>query len=273
MVTRRYTIHPPQLQGRPWDEAAQELQRFLLYLMSANDSGQAGAGIVGVVGGTIDHGSIGGLADDDHLQYLKEKLFGGLAAEIPLHTHASGAEAGTIDHGVLTGLTDDDHTQYLKEKASGGLAAEIPVHTHASAAEAGTISHPAIADRSTAAAHPATAVTFTPAGSLTSVTVQAAIEELDREVAIVTKSAAYLATSADYVILVNAAGAPVSISLPAAASNVGRRYIIKKIDSTANVVTIDPNAAELLDGAATQDLLRQYEVLDIVCDGTGWSVT
>jgi hypothetical protein len=113
-TTRRYTIHPPQLVGRDWSAAAAELQRFLKYLMDANDTGQEGAGIEGVSGGVLDHGALTGLGDDDHDQYLKEKTFGGSATEIPIHTHASSAQAGTVDHGVLTGLTDDDHTQYFK---------------------------------------------------------------------------------------------------------------------------------------------------------------
>jgi hypothetical protein len=67
--------------------------------------------------GTVgDHGSLTGLSDDDHPQYLKEKLSGGVASEIPTHTHADSATAGTISHSALTGLsTGDDHTQYLKE--------------------------------------------------------------------------------------------------------------------------------------------------------------
>ena len=90
------------------------------------------------------HGDLSDLSDDDHTQYLKEKASGGVAAEVPTHTHADAANAGTIDHGAITGLTDDDHTQYLKEKGSGGLAAEVPTHTHADAANAGTVDHGAL---------------------------------------------------------------------------------------------------------------------------------
>jgi hypothetical protein len=63
--------------------------------------------------GQLDHGTgLSGLTDDDHTQYLKEKASGGIAAEVPEHTHVSTSQAGTIDHGVLTGLSDDDHPQY-----------------------------------------------------------------------------------------------------------------------------------------------------------------
>ncbi len=65
-------------------------------------------------GGTVtDHGSLGGLGDDDHSQYLKEKASGGAASEIPVHDHSAAAEAGQLDHGAaLTGLADDDHSAY-----------------------------------------------------------------------------------------------------------------------------------------------------------------
>lgn len=62
---------------------------------------------------TTAHSVLTGLTTgDDHSQYLKEKASGGVAAEVPTHTHASAAEAGQFDHGVAAGLTDDDHTIY-----------------------------------------------------------------------------------------------------------------------------------------------------------------
>jgi hypothetical protein len=92
--------------------------------------------------GLLDHGAgLTGLGDDDHTIYLKEEASGGLASEVPDHTHASGAQAGTVAHSVLTGLTNDEHTQYLKEEASGGVASEVPDHTHASGAQAGVVPH------------------------------------------------------------------------------------------------------------------------------------
>ncbi len=79
----------------------------------------------------IDHGSLSGLGDDDHPQYLKEKGSGGLASETPTHTHQDAANCGQLDHGAaLTGLADDDHTQYAKlagrsggQILKGGIAA------------------------------------------------------------------------------------------------------------------------------------------------------
>lgn len=74
----------------------------------------------------VDHGSLAGLADDDHTQYRLESAD---------HSHQStGLQAGTLDHGLsLTGLTDDDHTQYRLESAD---------HSHQSTgAEAGQLDH------------------------------------------------------------------------------------------------------------------------------------
>jgi len=55
----------------------------------------------------VDHGSIGGLGDDDHTQYLN----------ISRHDTTSRHPIGTVvphdNHSFLDGLTNDDHQQYL----------------------------------------------------------------------------------------------------------------------------------------------------------------
>lgn len=71
-------------------------------------------------------------------------------------------------------------------------------------------------------------------------------------------------------ILVDASGANRTITLPTAASAKWRKYIIKKIDATANTVTIDADAAETIDGALTQVLAAQYDFIEIQSDGTQW---
>lgn len=72
-----------------------------------------------------------------------------------------GGEAGVSDHGDLTGLADDDHSQYVTDAA---LTTAIDVHP---------------AD--TTAAHAASSVAFTPAGTIAATDVQAAIEEVASE--------------------------------------------------------------------------------------------
>jgi hypothetical protein len=45
---------------------------------------------------------------------------------------------------------------------------------------------------------------------------------------------------------------------------------VKKTDATANAVTVDPNAAETVDGAATFALANRYAEIMIESDGANW---
>lgn len=88
-----------------------------------------------------------------------------------------------------------------------------------------------------------------------------------------TKSANYTLVAADEMILADASGGAFTLTLPAAASHSGRRYVIKKIDSNlTNGVTIDGNGAETIDGATTKVLRTLNEAIVIVSDGTNWRV-
>lgn len=79
-------------------------------------------------------------------------------------------------------------------------------------------------------------------------------------------------TGSHYMVLVNAAGGPVTVTLPAAALNTGRLYVIKKTDLSSNLVTIDGNGSELIDGALTQILGTANEVIGLHCTGSSWAV-
>lgn len=79
--------------------------------------------------------------------------------------------------------------------------------------------------------------------------------------------------STDHTLLVDATGASRTVTLPAAAANAGREYVIKKTDATANSVQIDPNGTELLDGSSANRLITAtMEALTIQSDGTSWFV-
>lgn len=86
-----------------------------------------------------------------------------------------------------------------------------------------------------------------------------------------TVTAPYLALATDRTILATASAA-LTISLPTAAGRAGKRYTIKKMDSSANVVTIDPNGAETIDGAATHGLTTQYARVTIESNGANWII-
>jgi hypothetical protein len=89
---------------------------------------------------------------------------------------------------------------------------------------------------------------------------------------VVTKTANYTLASTDYVALGNAAGGSFTFTLPAVATSTNRAYRVKKTDASANTVTVQGNAAETIDGANTAVLTRQYESIDLVCDGTTWNI-
>lgn len=76
----------------------------------------------------------------------------------------------------------------------------------------------------------------------------------------------------DDVILVDATAGAAIVNLLASANRTGRQIIIKKIDVTANAVTVDPNAAETIDGATTNVLSSQYDSITMVSDGVNWII-
>lgn len=72
------------------------------------------------------------------------------------------------------------------------------------------------------------------------------------------------------VILVDATSAAITVTLPAAASYLGRIYYVKKIDSSANAVTIDGSGSETIDDQLTAVISIQYTCLTLFSDGTEW---
>lgn len=80
-----------------------------------------------------------------------------------------------------------------------------------------------------------------------------------------------LDTSYNVVICDNGASA-ITVTLPTASGILGRLYTIKKGTSTSNI-TIDGNASETIDGAATIVMSDQMDAITIFSDGTNWRTT
>ena len=78
--------------------------------------------------------------------------------------------------------------------------------------------------------------------------------------------------SGDYLILANAAGGAITLNLPPAALVPGRIYVIKRINSGANTVTVDANGSETIDGALTHVLSPQWNAITIISNGTAWFI-
>lgn len=106
------------------------------------------------------------------------------------------------------------------------------------------------------------------AGTTVSVGAKSLLESSDNTV--VVTSTPYVASTAS-VILVDATAAPATVALPSAAI-ADQRYYIKKIDASANAVTVDPSGAELIDGAATYSLSAQFNSIEIISASSAWHI-
>jgi len=74
-------------------------------------------------------------------------------------------------------------------------------------------------------------------------------------------------TNGNSIVLVNATSGSRTITLPAPTS--GKIFNIKKIDSSANTVTISPPSGTI-DGSASRVIFSQYDSLTITSDGTNY---
>lgn len=70
--------------------------------------------------------------------------------------------------------------------------------------------------------------------------------------------------------LVDATAGAVTVNLPAVVSSKGRIITVKKIDASANAVTLDGAGSETIDGATTLATTTQWVAFQIWCDGTAW---
>lgn len=89
------------------------------------------------------------------------------------------------------------------------------------------------------------------------------------------KSIDYTANSSsefDFFIPVDALGANRTITLPAA-NGIGQVLNVKKVDSSANTVTVDGNGTDTIDGALTFVLVNQYDSITIIDAAAGiWMI-
>ncbi len=88
---------------------------------------------------SIDHGSIDGLSDDDHPQYVlsatnatlsslvttNQTNSEGVSSTVFDNSGAWGTDNDTTDHGAFTGLGDDDHPQYVLSATNATLSSNF----------------------------------------------------------------------------------------------------------------------------------------------------
>lgn len=74
-------------------------------------------------------------------------------------------------------------------------------------------------------------------------------------------------------LLVDASAGAATITLLAAATAAsGFEVTVKKTDSSGNAVTVDGNASETIDGAATYAISGQNNGITFVCNGSNWFI-
>lgn len=86
----------------------------------------------------------------------------------------------------------------------------------------------------------------------------------------VSASSDYTIGEGDGVILCDATSAAFTVTLPKAAMFKGREFDVKKIDASANTITIDGDGSETIDGAATASLAAQWDRARLFSDGANW---
>jgi hypothetical protein len=88
-----------------------------------------------------------------------------------------------------------------------------------------------------------------------------------------TKTANYTATAKDATILCDASAGAFTITLLPAAGLAGHVFSIKKLDSSANAVTIAADGAETIDGNISISMAVQWTCLTVQSNGTDWFIT
>lgn len=78
----------------------------------------------------------------------------------------------------------------------------------------------------------------------------------------------YTLVEDDDVILVDASEGDVAINWPSASTIFGKRITVKKIDSSAHTVTLQPDGVETIDGSPEAVIYVPNLSLTLVSDGT-----
>lgn len=85
-------------------------------------------------------------------------------------------------------------------------------------------------------------------------------------------AAATTLTSVNGVVRADATAGAFAVTLPAASAVAGQTFWIKKVDASANAVTVTAAGTDLIDGAATYPLAVQYQSVTVRSFGTGWDI-
>lgn len=97
-------------------------------------------------------------------------------------------------------------------------------------------------------------------------------QELQPAVVISEKTAAYSPSANRERVLADAAGGTFAVTLPDATAIEGYEFTVKKVDSSANAVTVDTTASQTIDGETSLSLSEEFQFLTVVSDGANWNI-
>jgi len=81
----------------------------------------------------------------------------------------------------------------------------------------------------------------------------------------------YSVLASDSVVVLDASTNNVTAVLPSPVGITGRKYTVKRIDSSANIVSVDAAInGSTIDGSPTAALASQWDFVNVVSDGTQW---
>lgn len=80
----------------------------------------------------------------------------------------------------------------------------------------------------------------------------------------------YTVGNRDFAILANATNSSITVNLPTATGNIGRRLTIMKISQEPVSVIIQPNGSELINTYSNLFLINLNQSANIISDGTSW---
>lgn len=86
------------------------------------------------------------------------------------------------------------------------------------------------------------------------------------------KPSAYTLTGTDQIITGDATGGAFNVTLPTAQGRNGQVYTVKKVDASANAVTVNTTASQTIDGRATYALGMEHKFVTVVSDGANWKI-
>lgn len=89
---------------------------------------------------------------------------------------------------------------------------------------------------------------------------------------LVIKTANYTIDRTNRTILADATSGNFTVTLPTAANARGQQYIIKRISTNANNVTIATTSSQTIDASTTYVITNPRETVTVVSDGTNWQL-